>query len=59
MIDKSVFSDDEWRAVVNTPLPSLAMFAAGEHGPISMVKEASTIARAVSRARRPKGAQPR
>ena len=50
MIDKSVFSDDDWRAIVDAPLrTSLAMFAAGDHGPISMVKEASAMRRAVSR----------
>jgi ABC-type amino acid transport substrate-binding protein len=50
MTDKSVFSDDEWRAIVDAPLRvSLAMFAAGEHGPISMVKEASASARALAR----------
>jgi hypothetical protein len=48
--DKSVFSDDEWRAIVDAPLrATLAMFAAGEHGPISMVKEASASARAIAR----------
>ena len=42
MTDKSFFSDDEWRELVDAPLrATMAMFAAGEHGPISMVKEAS------------------
>jgi hypothetical protein len=50
MTDKSVFSDDEWRAIVDAPLrATMAMFAAGEHGPISMVKEASASARAIAR----------
>jgi hypothetical protein len=48
--DKSVFSDDEWREIVDAPLrATLAMFAAGEHGPISMVKEASASARAIAK----------
>jgi hypothetical protein len=48
--DKSVFTDDEWRAVSEAPLLiALAMVAAGEHGPISMVKEASASARAMAR----------
>ena len=50
MTDKSVFTDDEWKAITDAPLlASLAMFAAGEHGPISMVKEASASARALAR----------
>jgi hypothetical protein len=47
--DKSVFNDDEWKALTEAPLlVSLAMVAVGEHGPISMVKEAAASARAVS-----------
>lgn len=50
MTDKSVFSDDEWKALCDAPLlVTLAVFAAGEHGPISMVKEASASARAIAR----------
>jgi hypothetical protein len=50
MTDKSAFSEDEWREIVDAPLrATMAMFAAGEHGPISMVKEASASARAISR----------
>jgi hypothetical protein len=50
MTDKSAFTDDEWKAITEAPLlTSLAMFAAGQHGPISMVKEASASARAVAR----------
>ena len=42
MTDKSAVTDDEWKAVTEAPLlVTLALFAAGEHGPISMVKEAS------------------
>jgi hypothetical protein len=50
MTDKSVFTEDEWHALAEAPLLiSLAMVAAGEHGPISMVKEASAAARALAR----------
>jgi hypothetical protein len=49
MTDKSVFSDDEWKAITEAPLlVTLAMVAVGEHGPISMVKEAAASARAVA-----------
>ena len=49
MTDKSAFSDDEWRALTDAPLlVTLALFAVGEHGPISMVKEASASARAIA-----------
>ena len=50
MTDKSVFSEAEWHALVDAPLLiTLAMVAAGDHGPISMVKEASATARALAR----------
>jgi hypothetical protein len=50
MTDKSAFTDDEWRALTDAPLlVTAAIFAAGEHGPISMVKEASASARAIVR----------
>ena len=50
MTDKSVFSDDEWHAVTEAPLlVTAAIFYAGEHGPISMVKEASASARSISK----------
>jgi hypothetical protein len=50
MTDKSVFTDDEWHALTDAPLLiTLAMFATGEHGPISMVKEASAGAQAIAR----------
>ncbi|HYU38287.1 MAG TPA: hypothetical protein VEM59_00390 [Acidimicrobiia bacterium] len=49
MTDRSVFSDDEWKALTEAPLlVSLAMVAVGEHGPISMVKEAAASARTVT-----------
>jgi hypothetical protein len=48
--DKSAFSDEEWHAIEEAPLLiSLAMVAVGQHGPISMVKEASASARALVR----------
>ena len=47
MTDKSAFSDDEWKALSEAPLRvTLAVIAVGEHGPISMVKEAAASARA-------------
>ncbi len=49
MTDKSAFTDDEWHALSDAPLlVTLAIFAVGEHGPISMVKEASASARAIA-----------
>jgi hypothetical protein len=49
MTDKSAFTADEWHAVTDAPLlVTMAIFAAGEHGPISMVKEASASARSIS-----------
>src|SRR5262249_6011725 len=50
MTDKSAFSEAEWHAVTEAPLLiTTAVFTAGEHGPISMVKEASASAKAISR----------
>src|SRR4051794_16726880 len=50
MTDKSVFTDDEWHAVTDAPLlVTAAVFYAGEHGPISMMKEASASARAIAK----------
>jgi len=50
MTDKTVFTDAEWHALTDAPLlVTLAMFVTGEHGPISMVKEASASARAIAR----------
>jgi hypothetical protein len=49
MTDKSAFTDEEWKELTEAPLlVTLALFAAGEHGPISMVKEASASARTIS-----------
>jgi hypothetical protein len=50
MTDRSAFTDDEWHALTDAPLLiTTAVFFAGEHGPISMVKEASASARAISK----------
>lgn len=50
MTDKSVFSEAEWHALTDAPLlVTLAIFVTGEHGPISMVKEATASARAIAR----------
>jgi hypothetical protein len=49
MTDKSVFTEEEWHAVTDAPLlVTAAIFAVGEHGPISMVKEASASARSIT-----------
>jgi hypothetical protein len=49
MTDKSVFTDEEWHGLAEAPLLiTLAMVAAGQHGPISMLKEASASARALA-----------
>ena len=50
MSDKSAFTDDEWHAITDAPLLiTAAVFYAGEHGPISMMKEASASAKAISK----------
>lgn len=50
MTDKSAFTDTEWHALTEAPLlVTTAVFLAGEHGPISMIKEASASAKAISR----------
>jgi hypothetical protein len=49
MTDKSAFTDEEWKELTEAPLlVTLALFAAGEHGPISMVKEATASARTIA-----------
>jgi hypothetical protein len=49
MTDKSVFTDEEWHALTDAPLlVTAAIFAVGEHGPISMLKEASASARSIT-----------
>jgi hypothetical protein len=50
MTDKSAFTESEWHAVTDAPLlVAAAIIYAGEHGPISMVKEASASARSISK----------
>lgn len=50
MTDKAFFSTDDWQALAEAPIfATLAVVAVGEHGPISMVKEASASARAMAR----------
>jgi hypothetical protein len=47
--DKAFFSTDDWQALAEAPIfATLAVVAVGEHGPISMVKEASASARAMA-----------
>jgi hypothetical protein len=48
MSGRSDFTDDEWTAVTEAPLlVMVTMFAAGQHGPISTVKESSAGAHAI------------
>lgn len=50
MTDKSAFSTQEWHVLTDAPLlVATAVFFAGEHGPISMLKESTASARAISR----------
>jgi hypothetical protein len=50
MTDKSAFDEAEWHAITEAPLLiTSAVFIAGEHGPISMIKEASASAKAITR----------
>ncbi|MBK5334065.1 MAG: hypothetical protein JJD93_18965 [Ilumatobacteraceae bacterium] len=50
MTDKSAFTDSEWHALTDAPLlVTAAVFFVGEHGPISMMKEASASARSISK----------
>ncbi len=50
MTDKSAFTESEWHALTDAPLLiTAAVFVVGEHGPISMVKEASASARSISK----------
>src|SRR4051794_30593118 len=49
MTDRSFFNDDEWHALTEAPmLITAAVFAVGEHGPISMIKEATASARSIA-----------
>jgi hypothetical protein len=50
MSDKSAFTESEWHAITEAPLlVTAAIFFVGEHGPISMIKEASASARSISK----------
>lgn len=50
MTDRSFFSDDEWAALTQAPLHvTTAVVAVAEHGPISLLKEASATAKALAR----------
>jgi len=50
MTDKSAFTDDEWHALTEAPMLITALvFYPGEHGPISMMKEAAASARSISK----------
>jgi hypothetical protein len=49
MTDKTAFSEDEWTVLSEAPMHvTLAMMAAGEHGPISMVKESTAAMRVIT-----------
>lgn len=49
MSSKADFTEDEWAVVTHAPLQVLVtMFAAGEHGPISTVKESAAGAHAIT-----------
>ena len=49
MADRSVFTDDEWKAVTEAPLRmTLALVTVGKHSPLSVVKEAAASARAIA-----------
>ena len=48
MSTQADFTEDEWSAITEAPLQVMVtMFAAGEHGPISMIKESNAGAHAL------------
>src|SRR5215212_1354583 len=50
MTDRSFFTDDEWAALTQAPLHvTVAVVAVAEHGPISLLKEASATAKSLAR----------
>jgi hypothetical protein len=50
MTDKSAFTESEWHALTDAPLlVTAAIFVVGEHGPLSMMKEASASARTITK----------
>jgi hypothetical protein len=49
MAEKADFRDDDWKAIVEAPLlVTVIMFAVGQHGPLSMVKESAASAKAIT-----------
>ena len=49
MTDKTTFTDEEWAAITEAPLLiSMALALVGPHGPISMVKESTALAKAIA-----------
>jgi hypothetical protein len=49
MSTKSDFTEAEWKAITEAPLLiTAALFAAGQHGPISMVKESAASAKVIT-----------
>ena len=49
MSGQADFTEDEWTAIVEAPLEVMVtMFAAGQHGPISTLKESTAGARAIA-----------
>src|SRR5215207_5867262 len=50
MTDRSFFTDDEWAAIAQAPLHvTTAVVAVAQHGPISLLKEASATAKSLAR----------
>ena len=50
MTDRTFFTDDEWAALTHAPLHvTVAVVAVSEHGPVSLLKEASATAKALAR----------
>ncbi|MEI2698127.1 MAG: hypothetical protein V9E94_07205 [Microthrixaceae bacterium] len=50
MTDRSAFTDEQWHMLTDAPVAILlAMGVVGEHGPISMMKESTAGAKAITR----------
>src|SRR3954468_16094822 len=50
MTERTFFTDDEWTALAHAPLhATTAGVAVAEHGPISLMKEASATAKSLAR----------
>ena len=59
MTDRSFFTDDEWAALSQAPLHvTMAVVAVAEHGPISLIKEASATAKSLAPPGRPRSRRP-